>query len=363
MDLDWYNMNSLLNLSNEETQFIKEAFLNVSKYSSGEVIVTDEKFNILFQNTKYITNKQNFNFLNLDKNFITENFKNIIKNFNISEKNHIYIKMIFNEEGNFNNIPVDVHICKIKNKDKILKGFVIIIQDITEEIRNRIQRETFIDIISHDLRNPIRANIQVLELILNNKFGELENNLKVILDELLGSCRFINYMAENLLIKYKNEFNMYELNKQNYSIIKLIKDKCNSLLSMLNRKNQTIEFVVSGKINDISMDVSAIGNVVNNLIVNASEQSCENSKIIIQVEKNKNNVKVSFIDTGNISNISNPNDIFEEYFMCSNRFRKIGFGLEFYNCRKIIEAHNGSIIAKNVKNKGNAIIFSLPLFN
>lgn len=344
-----------------ETEFLKEAFINVSKYSSGDVIITDEKFNILFQNSKYITSNGKFNFLELSQNFITENFKSNIQNFKLSDKKHMYIKMIFNNDGNFSNIPVDFHICKIKTKKGKLKGFAIIIQDITQEVRNRIQKETFIDIISHDLRNPIRANIRVLDLVLKNKFGKIDENTRTVLDELLNSCKFMDYMAENLLVKYKNEFNMYELNKQQYSIVKLIKDKCNSLLNILERKKQTIEFIVNGDSNDVNIDVDEIGKVINNLIINASEQSSENSKIVVQIDNNKENVNVSVIDYGHTRNNSEVNDIFEEYFMCSNRFRKIGFGLEFYNCKRIIEAHNGNIFAENVENKGTSITFSLPM--
>ena len=354
-------MNFILNFQNKEVEFIKEAFINVSKYSSGEIIITDEKFNILFQNSKYVTENGTFNFLNLSENFITNNFKKTIKNFKSSDKNHMFVKMIFNTDEQINNIPVDIHICKINNKRKKLKGFAIIIQDITQEIRNKIQRETFIDIITHDLRNPIRANVQILELILNNKFGKIENNVKVILDELLNSCRFMNHMSENLLIKYKNESNLYELNKKSYSLVKLIKEKCDSLINLLNKKHQTIEFVVKGDIENINIDVEEIGKVINNLIINASEQSFENSKIIIQIENNKENINVSFINCGYTKTSENPNDIFEEYLTCSNRFRKVGFGLEFYNCKKIIEAHNGNIYAQNLENKGTSITFSLPI--
>lgn len=354
-------MNLTPNFPNKETEFIKEAFVNVSKYSSGEIIITDEKFNILFQNSKYVTENGKFNFLDLTENFITENFKTNIKNFKSSDKTHMFIKMIFNNDGSLNNIPVDVHICKIRNKKKHLKGFAIIIQDISQEVKNKIQRETFIDILSHDLRNPIRANVQILELLLNNKFGKIDNNIRIILDELLNSCKFMNYMSENLLIKYKNEFNLYELNKQQYSIVKLIKDKCNNLIHVLNKKHQTIEFIINGNINNINIDVEEMGKVINNLIINASEQSIENSKIIIQIENKKENIVVSFIDCGYTRKTENPNDIFEEYFTCSNRFRKVGFGLEFYNCKKIIEAHNGNIFAQNMQNKGTSITFSLPL--
>ena len=345
---------------NEDLNILNEAFTHISKYSSGEIIITDEKFNIIFQNSKYFFKDNKFDILSLTPDYENKNLIINIENFKHSEKNHLYLKLIFNDKSFMNNLPMEVHICKIRNKRNKVKGYTIIIQDITQEVKNRIQKETFIDILTHDLKNPLRANIQVLELILKNKFGQIETKLQPVLEELLKSCRFINYMADNLIIKYKNEFNLYELQKQKYSIVNLVKEKCNNLNNFLDKKNQTLEFTVKGKIKDLNIDIDEIGKVVNNLIINASEQSSENSTIKVEIENNKENVNVSFTDYGYPKSEKNLNEIFEEFITCSNKFRKIGFGLELYNCKKIIEAHNGIIKAQNSGNKGTQITFSLP---
>lgn len=350
-------MSFVFNISNKEADFIKNAFLNISRYSHGEIFVTDENFNIIFRNS-FESNGQNF--LNLDENIVNTDFKKHIKNFEKSEKNHLFIKMIFNSNGDFNNLPVDVHICKIRNKKNILKGYAIIIQDITNEIENRIQRETFIDILSHDLRNPLRANVQVLEQILKNKFGTIDNRLKVMLDEILDSCKFMNYMAENLVIKYKNDFLRYELLKEPYPIVKLIKDTYNSLSNILDKKQQSIELNIKGKIKNVNIDVDAIEKVIKSLILNAAEYNPNNSAIKIEVENLKDFVNITFLNC--TSSNQNTDDIFEQYLTCSNRFRKVGFSLELYNCKKIIEAHNGHISAKNTALSGMRIEISLPIY-
>ena len=342
----------------QDSDLLKEIFLSLSKYSENEIILTDEKFNLIFHNTKHsIKNKKNLNdFIN---DFLNINIKKHLDNFKISDKKHLLIKMIYTQQDYNQKIPINLHICKILNSHKIIKAYIIILQDITQEIKNHIQKETFIDIISHDLKNPIRANIQILELILKEKFGKLENSLKMILDELLNSCSFINYMTDNLLIKYKNELNLYELKKEKYSIVKLVKDKCNDLMSLLDRKHQTIEFTVEGNIKDIIIDKNEIGKVINNLIINASEQSSENSKIKIYISNSKRSINVSFIDFGKHKPQEKLHEIFDEFLTCSNKFRKVGFSLELYNCKKIIEAHNGVITAENVADRGTSITFSL----
>lgn len=354
-------MKFFTSLFNKDFDVAQDVLINIAKYSSGELIITDEKFNIIFHNSKYIVKKQQKTFYDIAGDILNDNVRINIENFKNSKNSHLLLKLLLNADDESNNIPVDVHICKILNRQKKVNGFYIIIQDITHEIKNRILRETFIDILSHDLKNPIRANIQILELILNNKFGELNHNLKTILDELLSSCKFMNYMTDNLLIKYKNEFNLYELQKQKYSIVKLVKEQCSKLSTLLDRKKQNIEFIVNGNINDVEIDVNEIGKVVNNLIINASEQSNYDSTILVNVEQNENKINVCVTDYGYKENKAKLDDLFEEYISCSNKFRKVGFSLELYNCRQIIEAHNGNILAKNSENRGTSITFSIPV--
>lgn len=354
-------MNFTSYVAGKDIDFMQEVFMHILKYCNEEIIITDEKFNILFHNSKYISDNKRYSLFDVTKDFLTNDIKKNISEFTKSDKNHIFFKLMFNNDYSLKKIPLDIHICKIKNKKNSIKGYSVIIQDISQELKNKIQKETFIDIISHDLKNPMRANIQILELILKNKFGKVENNLRVVLDELLNSCRFMTYMADNLLIKYKNEFDLYELQKENFSIVQLVKEQCHKLMNILNRKKQTVELIIKGENFDVDIDIEEMSKVVNNLIINASEQSIENSKIIIQIESNSNLVLVSFIDYGYPQKSEFLNGLFEEYIASLHKFRKVGFGLELFNCRKIIEAHGGQISAKNELNTGTSITFSLPL--
>lgn len=351
-------MNFTSTINNND--ILQEAFMNISKYSKEEIIITDEKLKILYQNTKFAFKNGIFDINALAPNYYNKKLEQSFDDLKNSSKKHLFLKIIFNDNSTSHNIPMDVHICKIMKKNKI-KGYSIVVQDITQEIKNKIQKETFIDILTHDLKNPLRANMQILELLLNGKFGKIENNITPIMEELLNSFQFMNYMTDNLIIKYKNEFSFYELQKENCSIIELIREKANALEKILKRKKQTLELVINGTIPNLNIDAEEIGKVINNLIVNASEQSIENSKIIIQIENKNDSVNISFFDFGYPKNRENPNEIFEEYITCSNKFRKIGFSLELYNCKRIIEAHNGRIWAKDIGSVGSVISFCLPV--
>ena len=348
-----------MKIKSEKYNYSPDILESIFKYSKDEIILTDENFNITFHNSKLINSSQRANLFEVI-NFITnKNIKKQIIDFSKSDASHLYFRLIVKHNKSLENIPISLHICKIKGKKE--NGYCIIIQDILQEVCNRIQKATFVDIISHDLKIPMRANIQILELILKNKFGNLDNSLKQVLKELLNSCRFMNYMADNLLIKYKNELELKNLKLQKYSVVKLIKEACNSLSKLLEAKKQSAELTVKGDIPFIQIDIKEMTRVINNLIINASEQSCENSKIYVSVENSNNKVLVAFTNYGYKQNTTVLNEMFEEYLSCSNKFRKVGFGLELYNCKRIIEAHKGNITVKSMSDKGTSIIFCLPL--
>ncbi len=345
----------------QNTGMMREAIVQIAKYSLSDIIITDENFNVVFHNDKYISDKQFITLFDIIDELLNDDFRIKLDNFKVSDKSHMYIKLLLTSSIELGAMPVDIHFCKIKNSKNQLKGFLVVLQDVVQEVRNRIQKETFVDIISHDLENPMRANIQILELILDHKFGYVNKELKGILDELLNSCKYMKYMADNLILKYKNEFEACELNKKKCKIINLVKDTCQKVMNILDRKKQVIELLISSKIPDVNIDKDEMEKVIKNLLINASNESRENSKIIIKIDSDNENVFVSFMNYGYTSNKAVLDNLFDEYISCSNKFRKIGFSLELFNCRKVIEAHGGNISAQNLNKNGKTITFSLPI--
>lgn len=342
-------------LKHNNSHFTEEVFTHLFNYAGSEIIITDENLNILSQNSGFEFKNNIFSL----EEFIPTNIFNKVKkhfeHFKTSDNNHIFFKVIIN------NIPMDINICKIKGKNNKIKGYSIILQDITQELKREIQKETFVDILNHDIKNPLRSNIQILELILKENFGSINSDLREVLSELLNSSNYLKYITENLILKYNNEFNLHELKKEEHSIIALIKEKCNKLMNFIERRKQIIELTAKGNISTVPMDVEEMGKVINNLIINACEQSVENAKIIIEVENDTDNIKVSFTDYGYNKTEDNIKELFDEYITCSNKFRKIGYGLDLYNCKRIVEAHGGEIHAEKSNRTGTTIIFSLPI--
>lgn len=341
----------------------KEKLDNIFKFSDNEIILADRNFNIMSNSNRYTTplSDRNRNFIDLINKINPEKIVNYILDFQSMPQENLSVKIQFKNILLNKDIPTDINISKIFTENNTLNGYLIMVRDVSQEISIQNQKETFIATLTHDLKTPIRAQIRALELILDNKFGVIDNNLTEILKEVLNSCKFMQYMTDNLLTKYKTENGQLNIVKEKNSMYELIKNNSENLKYLIEQKNQKIKIFYNTNIKELDFDSYEIERVLNNLIINASEYTQENGEIIIKVEEKDQFLQVSVSDNGWGIPKEDLEKIFDEYISSAKKFRKVGSGLGLYICKRIIEEHNGEIFVNSEEGKGSEFIFTLPL--
>lgn len=222
------------------------------------------------------------------------------------------------------------------------------------------EKENFIAMLTHDLKTPIRAQIQALDLLLKDYFGELNPMQREIVNEIMASNKYMQNMAENVLTNYKTENGKLKIQKNKNDLKTTIENTVENLKFIISQKNQSIN-VSYENIGSTSAyyDDIEIKRVLSNLIVNASEYSFDNSVIKIIVSKEENNFKITVSDTGLGIQPNDINTLFQKYSTNSKDYRKVGTGLGLYICRAIVNAHGGTIEASRPKDGGTSFSFTL----
>lgn len=87
-----------------------------------------------------------------------------------------------------------------------------------------LQRESFISTINHDLKIPILAQIRALELLTEEKMGNLNNGQKELINLTLDSCRSMYEMLSEILTAYKYENKDIILDYENINILKFVEE-------------------------------------------------------------------------------------------------------------------------------------------
>ncbi len=248
---------------------------------------------------------------------------------------------------------------EIKNANDKLLSVIDELKSV-DEVKNNI-----IANISHELRTPLVSIRGYIELLLNKKFGEINEIQKNYLQRILKSIDRLVSIIENLIFYSRLELNKEKLNYSQFDIYKLIEEAINLLYPNTLEKNISIKIINQQVPLVVNADRDKLFQVLLNLLSNALKFSKDDSVIEIEVKLN-NELKVlivSIIDSG----IGIPEDkipkIFEKFYQVdaslTRQFGGLGLGLSI--CKNIIEMHKGKITAKNRPEGGAIFTFTIPI--
>jgi signal transduction histidine kinase len=205
---------------------------------------------------------------------------------------------------------------------------------------------------AHEIKNPIAGIKGALEVI--NQGTDDSDVKKEIFTEMLIQIEKINQIVQDLLSYAKpKEMHMRIINPNECveNAIKLAKPQINS---------KEITFRFKGLENNTlaHIDPDKIQEVMLNLLLNSISAIKEKGNIAIELDKrNKKELEIKYSDDGAGIKKEHLPQIFIPFFTTKN----IGTGLGLSICKKIIEAHNGSIEVKSEEGKGTFFAIQLPV--
>ncbi len=108
----------------------------------------------------------------------------------------------------------------------------------------------------------------------------------------------------------------------------------------------------------VRIDRDKIRGVVFNLLLNAFEALEEEGTVRVELSMNKDDIVLEVSDTGP----GMSDEFIDKYLFRPFKTTKIkGFGVGLYQCKKVIEAHNGSIEVDSEVGKGTTFYVKLPV--
>jgi signal transduction histidine kinase len=195
--------------------------------------------------------------------------------------------------------------------------------------------------VSHELRSPLTRIKLGLEIgssgeKINEDVKEMEN------------------MVTGLLENYRAESEHYKLNLEESDIVNLTGEFISA-----SGENGRIVINTSGAV-IVKVDRERFRLVLRNVIDNALKYSA--GKVYIGIHDRKNEAVVTVKDSGAGISENDLKYIFEPFYRSDpSRSRKTGgFGLGLSICRKIMDAHKGTIEIKSKVNEGTEVILTFP---
>jgi signal transduction histidine kinase len=238
--------------------------------------------------------------------------------------------------------------------------------DITPDQEVSKIHKTFIANVSHDLRTPLAAIDQYVNILMDGLGGELNEDQRNYIDVIRRSSFRLHNLIENLIDANKVLSGDFKLKMEVLSFQDILDVVLERLRSQAEDKGIMMQVQVADGLPPVYADKARIAQVVANLAGN-SIKFTEQGMLQIRagfMPRDEGRIIVSVEDTG----IGVPKEDLGKIFDLFYRVEKDkvyveeGAGLGLAISREIIRTHGGTLWAESMEGMGSAFHFSIPAY-
>jgi len=240
--------------------------------------------------------------------------------------------------------------------------FVVVCRDVTSENKLAREKEEFVTMLSHDLKNPLTSIIGYSHYLLSGELGKLEGETKSAVQSIKANCDTLMALVKNFLSAGKIDEKMLSMDLRPIKVEPLIMDSLSAMQPQIRNKGIVVEASVAPNLPRAIADRDQLERVFSNLLSNAVKFTPQGGRITIKTyNPGDGYIAMEVSDTGaGISENELPM-LFEKYFQCKDSGVTGGSGLGLYIAKNIVEAHQGRISVESMPGKGTTFTVRLPL--
>ena len=233
-----------------------------------------------------------------------------------------------------------------------------------ELVRMEEFRESMMQMVVHDLKNPLASIMGNVQLIQMSAESGTPARLKELLQRTQESARQLMRMILNILQIAKLEERKMPLSLERVALHRLVQENVEEMTGLSARDNIALENRVREDLPSTRADRELIGRVIANLLNNAFKHTPAGGRVTIDARQEGESVILMVSDTGEgIPEELQPR-IFDKFVAGESEASKrmlydSGLGLTF--CRLAVQCHGGRIWLTSKPGEGTTVFTSLPL--
>ncbi len=225
------------------------------------------------------------------------------------------------------------------------------------------EKNKFMNMAAHDLRNPIAAAISYADILINDAGSFPVSQQQQFLKNIEERLQFSLRLMTELLDISKIESGDVALKKETGDYVALLEKSVEFNRMVAKYKNIEIKLEIPEGPWYFHFDRNKTEQVLNNLISNAIKYSHKNSTVIVRTILDGEYARTSVIDHGLGIKESEIPYIFNPFHKSSTRptAGETSTGLGLAISRKIIEEHGGKLTVESKEKEGSCFSFTLPV--
>ncbi len=234
--------------------------------------------------------------------------------------------------------------------------FISVIRDISQRKHlERLQRD-FLAMVTHDLRSPLTA-VKGWTQVLRRRAG-LDERSRQTVSRILTQVEHMNRLIGDLAELVRIEAGELRLRRDPCNLVELAREQVALMESQTDGHPLRIETSVEPLI--AMVDRQRIGQVLQNLLVNAVKYSPDGGDVTLRLGIADNEVRIDVVDQGIGIAPDHVGRLFERFYRADVTGAG-GLGLGLHISKMLIDAHGGRIWVSSTQGRGSTFTVALPL--
>ncbi|MGD2108909.1 MAG: ATP-binding protein [Phycisphaerae bacterium] len=238
---------------------------------------------------------------------------------------------------------------------------VVLIRDVSQNVRADRAREDFLTQVTHELRTPL-TNIRAYAETLSSGMFDDPNVITECYNVITKETRRLARLVEDILSVSQLEVGTMEMHLDSVDLKTLLNDGVRDVRGFAEEQQIDLQLVLPPKLDTISGDRDKLAVVVNNLLGNAIKYTPPNGHVMVGAQVATDEVLITVKDNGIGIDPADHARVFEKFQRAADPQvqNETGTGIGLYTAREIVRHHGGDIELISEKGKGSTFLVRLP---
>jgi len=236
-------------------------------------------------------------------------------------------------------------------------GYIIVLQDVSRQMKLDNMRKEFVANVSHELRTPLTSIRTYAETLMDGAMEDPEtaNSFLKVIDE---EAQRMTLLVSDLLELSRIDSKQSALEMDVVDLVALLRLSVRQSQFLANTKNQTIEIETPPVPCFVEANASRINQVISNILSNSIKYSAENTNIQVTMEVTEKYFRIFVKDQGMGIPQESLAHIFERFYRVDKaRARAMGgTGLGLAIVKEIMEEHGGRVHVTSQMGQGTTMV-------
>ncbi len=245
--------------------------------------------------------------------------------------------------------------------DSIQGGAMVVVRDVSQQVRSEQAREEFVAQVTHELRTPL-TNIRAYAETLTSGVIDDPKAITDCYNVITKETRRLSRLIEDILSVSQMEVGCIQLEQDDVDLGALLTDTVRDLRGLADEKDMDLQLVLPPKMDLVRGDRDKLAVVITNLLGNSLKYTPAGGSVIVGCQVKAEQVVITVKDSGIGIDPRDHVRVFEKFQRSEDPEvqNETGSGIGLFTAREIVRRHGGDIDLISKKGEGATFVVRLP---